>query len=340
MAREGNDFALGLARAKDAEALLAQLRDPSPVLAMRVTMDLAEAYRQTGQFASAIGASERAYAQLVALGRENTESAGTLYNNWGLTFYMMGQPHKAEELLRRAVRVSSADGTDRHVSPMVLTNLARALLMLEANAQAARNADRAYARARAAGDEAIVTQSLMVRVTAYRELGDHARAKRLLEEAAPRLERMGGLRGRAWLAAERSQLAKAQGDPITALADMDEAVAVAAQSKSPDAFRHFILLRAEEELALERFAPALDDSRKAIRLYLEVSDSESPSGHLGRAYLVEGRALAASGQGNEAEQAFSLALDQLRPSFGVDHPSTKLAARLESKQVGRTIPAR
>ena len=336
MALEGNDFPLGLERAKDAEALLAQLREPSPVVELRATMHLAEAYRQTGQFPAAIHTFERAYSQLVALGRENTETAGTLYNNWGLTLYMMGRPRSAEELLRRAVRVSSADGTDKHVSPMVLTNLARTLLMLENNAEAARDAERAYQRARAAGDEAIIMQSLVVRAISYRKLGDYARAERLLDEVEPRVERMGGLTGRARLASERSLLAMAHRQPTTAMANMDEAVALAAESKRPDAFRYFVLGRAELELALERFDPALDDSRKAIELYLEASDPGAPSGDLGRAYVVEGRALAASGRGNEAERAFSLALDQLRPSFGVDHPLTKLAARLESKRADRS----
>ena len=340
VAREGNDFPLGLERAKDAEALLARLREPSPVIEMSVTIELAEGYRQTGQFPAAVHTFERAYSQLVALGRENTETAGTLYNNWGLTLYMMGQPRRAEELLRRAVRVSSADATDRHVSPMVLTNLGRTLLMLEKNAEAARDADRAYARARVEGDEAIITQSLMVRTSAYRKLGDNARAERLLEEAAPRLERMGGLRGRAWLAGERSELARAHGHPAVALAAMDQAVGLAAQSNSPDAFRYFVLRRAELELELAKFAPALADSAKAIRLYLEASEPDTPSGNLGLAYVIEGRTLAGSGRDNEAKDAFSLALDQLRPSFGAAHPLTKLAARLESKESARTAPGR
>jgi serine/threonine-protein kinase len=340
MAREGNDFPLGLERAKEAEALLAQLREPSPVLEMRVTMELAEAYRQTGQFPSAVHTFERVYSQLVALGRENTETAGTLYNNWGLALYLMGQPREAEQLLRRAMGVSSADGTDKHVSPMVLTNLARTQLVLEKNAEAAHNAERAYVRARAAGDEAIITQSLVVRAACYRKLGDYARAERVLDEVEPRLKRMGGLLGQARLASERSLLAKARGHPAIALADMDEAVAAAEQSRSPDGFRYFVLLRAELDLAVERFGAALDDSRKAIQLYVGASDLDTPSGNLGRAYLVEGRALIASGRGDEAEQAFTLALVQLRPSFGADHPLTKLAARLESKATHRIAPAR
>jgi serine/threonine protein kinase/tetratricopeptide (TPR) repeat protein len=330
VAREGNDFALGLQRATEAQALLPKLNDRSALLEMRVAIDLAESYRQLGRFPAAVEMFERAYSRLIALGRENTETAGTIYNNWGLTLFMMGQPRKAEEFLRRAVQVSSADGTDKHVSPMVLTNLSRTLLALERNAEAARNADRAYERARTAGDDVVVTQSLILRAVAYRKLGDYARAERLLAEAEPRLRRMGGILGLASLASEHSLLAEARGDSMAALAEMNEAVALADKSKNPDALRYFLLLRAELEIELERIGPALDDSRKTIQLYLDSSERGALSGNLGRAYLVEARALAASGRGDEAERALHSALEQLRPTLGPDHPRTKVAERLAS----------
>jgi serine/threonine-protein kinase len=338
VAREGNDFVLGLSRARDAEALMPQLHEPSAVLEMRVAMDLAESYRQTGRYSAAVPMFERAYSQMVALGREDTETAGTLYNNWGLALQQMGQPIKAQELFRRAVHVSSADGTDKHVSPMVLTNLTRTLLTLEDNAEAARNADRAYERARAQGDEAVMTQSLMLRAVAYRRLNDYAQAERLLTEVAPRLQRMGGPAGRAWLASERSLLTNARGDPRSAALLMDEAVGLAEESKNPDALRNFLLLRSELEIELARFFPALDDSEKAIQL-----DSNSiPGAHssnLGRAYVVEARALAALGRRDEAERAFSLALEQLRPTLGPDHPRTKGAERLLATTIAHAAQA-
>ena len=48
-------------------------------------------------------AFEQAYARTMELGRENTESAGTLYNNWALTLPLTGQPLQAEGLFRRAM---------------------------------------------------------------------------------------------------------------------------------------------------------------------------------------------------------------------------------------------
>ena len=334
-ARDSNDPARGLERAKAAQAMLLRLRYPSAILETRVLMDLAESYDQAGEFPAAVDTFERAYSNLVALGRDNTETAGTLYNNWALALHFMGQPLKAEELFRRAVRVSSADGTDEHVSPMVLTNLARTLLALERNAEAARNADRAYARARSAGDEIVITQSLMARSSAYRKLGDLARAERLFGEADPHLRKMGGAIGRVWLASERAELLDARGDPASAAATMDEAVALAEKSKAPYIFRSVLLRRAELALEVERFGPALEDSRRAIELYLDPSASETPSSYLGRAYLVEARALAASGRADEAQRALDSALKQLLPTLGPEHPQTRLAERLSANAAAR-----
>ena len=340
VARESNDAARGLERAEAAQAMLPRLRDPSALLEIRVLMDVAEAYDQAHRYPEAIDAFERAYSHLVALGRDNTETAGTLYNNWALTLQFMGQPLKAEELFRRAVRISSADGTDAHVSPMVLTNLSRTLVALERNAEAARNADRAYARARAAGDEIVITQSLMVRTVAYRKLGDLARAERLFAEAAPHFERMGGPVGLVWLASERAQLVQAQGDSAAAAATMDEALALAEKSKTPAVFRSVLLQRAELEIDLNRFGPALADSERALELYRDGAQRDAPSSYLGRAYLAEGRALAASGRGEEARRALDSALKQLRPTFGPDHPQTKLAERLLATASARAASAR
>jgi serine/threonine-protein kinase len=339
VAREGNDYALGLQRAKEAEALLPKLHDRPAMLELRVAIDLAEAYRQIGDYYAAVPVFERAYSQLVALGREDTETAGTIYNNWGLTLFLMGQPLKAEELFRRAVRVSSADGTDKHVSPMVLTNLSRTLLILEDNKEGARDADRAYERARAAGDDVVVNQSLMLRAVACRKLGDYAQADRLLVEVEPRLRRMGGVLGLASLAAERSLLAEAKGDSTAAVTNMNQAVALAERGKNPDAVRYFLMVRAELEIDLKHFPAALDDAKKAIDLDPNHTLQGTLSSNLGRDYFVEARALAALGRSDEAQRTLALALEQLRPTLGPNHPRTKIAERMLVSVTARPAPA-
>ena len=137
-------------------------------------------------YPQAIATFELAYARLVALGRENTETAGTIYNNWALALDITGQTRKAEEMFRRAVRISSDESTDKNVSPMLLTNLARVLIWLERVEEGTRLADDAYERARAAGDAIVSRDAVFVRAVGYRKLGDLSRAEALLDDAEAR----------------------------------------------------------------------------------------------------------------------------------------------------------
>jgi serine/threonine-protein kinase len=336
VARDANDARLAIARAKAAQALLPQLRYPSAVLELNVLMDLAASYDQADQFPAAVEMFEHANAQLVALGRENTAAASALYNNWGLTLHLMGQTLKAEELFRKAISISSADGTDKNVLPMRLANLSRTLLALGRDADAARTAELAYTRARATGDEIVVSQSLLMRAQAYRNLGDYVRAEQVVNEAEPRYLRPGqDPIGAASIIYERAMLAQARGETDAAMAGMNKAVAIS-EKRGTDRMAQavFALRRAEFELSMQRFDPAVADARTARRLFLEVSGAGAASSYVGRCYLVEGRALATVGRDEEARGALSSALEQLRPTVGADHPQAKLAERLLASAAG------
>jgi tetratricopeptide (TPR) repeat protein len=115
---------------------------------------------------------------------------------------------------------------------MLLSNLARTLRDLSHLPEAAEYADRAYARARQAGDEIVVSQSLMMRASIYRQLGDLGRAEKLLSELEPRWRKMlpPGHAGFASLGSERALLAQARGDLLLAKASADEAVVIAEAS--------------------------------------------------------------------------------------------------------------
>ena len=73
---------------------------------------------------------------------------------------------------------------------MLLNNLARTLRDLHRFPEAADYVERAYAKARQAGDEVVINQSLFERARLYRERGDVARAASVISELEPRLRRM------------------------------------------------------------------------------------------------------------------------------------------------------
>ena len=69
------------------------LLNPAAVRAadLRVQMSLAESYRSAGQYRDAIPAFEHASALMTDLGRDETQTAGTLFNNWALALQMSGK---------------------------------------------------------------------------------------------------------------------------------------------------------------------------------------------------------------------------------------------------------
>ena len=330
-ARVTGHAVLGVERAEAARKLVGDLPSPSTLLEMRLWLDLAESYREAGRFQDAVAAFEVANQKLMALGRENTQGAGTLYNNWGVSLAQIGNPLKAAEFFQRAIQISRSDGSERSVSPMLLNNLARVLGDLEHVQESARFAEKAYAEARRAGDEVVVNMTLIIRAAAYRKLGDYADAGKMLAEVEPRFVRMlpPGHNAFASLASERAMLAEAQGDFSGAIAAANRAVAIA---DSHDAYVMPMLLtrRAELELAMHRIDDARADATRAVDLKQSTLAPGKQSSPLGRAYLALGRARLAAGRDEEARSAFASALEQLRPTLGPDHPQTRLAERLAS----------
>ncbi len=322
----------GIQRAESALALFRQLRFPSAVLEPQILMSLGESYRVAGRFSDAVKAFELSSERLTALGRGNTQNAGTLYNNWALSLSQRGQLLEAEPLFRKAVRISSADAGGRAVSPMLLTNLARTLLELHRLPEAAHYAERAYADARQAGDEVVINQCLLVRAGIYREQGRLGLAEAMLAEVEPRLAQTlpPGHYAFARVALEHALLARARRDLRAALAGVDRAFAileanVAASQQGSSARPVVLWYRADFELAMGRFADAEHDARHALELLQEEAGAAGPSAQLGRAYLSLGRALRAQGRAAEAQPAIASALRHLQPSLGVNHPETRQA---------------
>jgi serine/threonine-protein kinase len=331
VAREADDPAQAVARARAAQGLLPQVRYPSKFLELRIAMNLAKSYRFTGDYLAAIVAFEDAGSRLVELGREDTRNAIAIYANWGNTLNSIGQFLQAESLFRRAVRLSTDAGNDANVSPMLLADLAYVLIDLERIPEAARVADRAYDRARAVGDETAVSELLVLRARAHRKLGDRALAEALLGDAEVRT------RSRrppecvcfAEFAFERAALAQARGDDRAAIILADRGMAIVESStRHRDRVPFFLRRRAELNLAQHRFNAARADAARALELDLEMLGPGIKSGRLGLSYLALGRALVGLKETEAARRALASAVDQMRPTMGSDHRQTKLAARL------------
>jgi len=325
VAREHGEVATGIERIEDARRLLTEPRLASASAQVGLYIDLGEAYRMAGRHLEASAAFEQAFSRLSALGRDDTERAGTLLNNWGLALEALGRPLEAERLYRKAIRIGSADAAERGVSPVLLNNLARALRELHRIAEAVDHAERAYTAAGQRGDQIAISQALFERARGYRERGDVGRAADALAELEPRLKRMlpAGHAAFAALEQERGLIAQARGDLASARAALDRAVSLAeASTQRADYLPRALLRRSDLELQMHQPGEARADAARALQS-LPNAQAGTYSSWRGRANLVLGRALEAQGQRTEARVAFATALRELEPSLGPEHPETR-----------------
>lgn len=328
------DSQVALARAQAAQQLLDQSIFRSDSGDLHIFIDLAEAYRDTGQYREALANFEQASRLMTSLGRDNTENAGVLYNNWAMALYQIGRPLEAEPLFLRAIGIGRADNTEAAVSPMTLLNYGRTLRELGRLPQAQDYAERAYAKAAEAKQNIVLNQSLMERARIYREQGNLSRAETTLGqvELAFRRTLPSGHYGFAGVASERSLIFLARGDRDDALRLAQQAVsideaAIKAGGQGAGVLPIFLYRRSAVELELRQTDAAVADAERAVKLLEAGVQPGMYSCNLGRAYLTLGRARHAQGRPDEAA-AFRSAAEHLEKTLGPDHSDTRTARQL------------
>jgi len=339
IARDSDDTGLAIARAQEAARVVKQSPLDSDLLEFGVLDHLAESYRAAGKQREAIPVFEQAAALLASLGRDNTETAGTLFNNWALALDQLGRTVEAESTFHRAIDISRADQSDRGVSPMLLINYARVLHSLNRLDEAADYAERGYATAQKSGAAAIVNQSLLERARIYDDQHNPDQAAAMLAEVEPRLRKdlPPGHYAFAALASEHARLQMERGNFVSALRYANDAVAIMeAAAKSGKGGGQFVpgalSIRASVELAAGRPDQAVADAARALDMFQKVAQPGEHSRLLGKAYLILARALAAQGKADEARAVAHSAAEHLQASLGPDHPDTQSAQQLAGQQ--------
>ncbi len=335
IARDSDDTNLAIARVQEAQRVIKQSPLDSDLLEFEVLDHLAESYRQAGKQRESIPMFEQASVLMASLGRDNTETAGTLFNNWALALDQLGRSVEAEKIFRRAIDISRADQSEQGVSPMLLINYARILHGLNRLDEAADYAERGCASAQKADAAFIVNQCLLERARIYDDQHNPTRAAAMLAEVAPRLRKdlPPGHYAFAALTSEYARVDLERGDLESALRQANEAVAmIEAAAKSGKAGGQFVPgvldIRAKVELAAGRPDEAAADAARALHMFQEVAQPGEHSRILGIAYLILARALAAQGKGDEAREAARSAAEHLQASVGPDHPNTHSARQL------------
>ncbi len=324
-----------IARGKGAQLALKQSPFQPEGLELDNLITLANAFRNAGQVREASAAFEQASARLSALGRDNTQRAALLLNNWGLALSVWGRPLDAERVLRRTIALSQDDRAQTTVPAMPLINYARALKELDRLDEAAEYAERGYAKGLAAGDQSVVLNSLMMRAIIYRSQGKLEQAAQILSEIEPTLRRSlpAGHIAFPSLTMQRALIAQARGEAQSALNLADQAVAAVEASlkegrEGADYLRNFLLWRSPIQLQAGHPDQAASDARRVLKLFLEATESGTFSVTLGRAYVALGRALQTQGKIDEARVAFRSAVEHMKSAVGPDHAETQDARKL------------
>jgi len=338
IARNRGDAKNAIARAQAAQRLLQQSPFKSELLELDTLIALAGSYSFAGQQREASAAFEAAAARLTSLGRDDTQRAGTVFNNWGVALILAGQPLQAERVLRRAIAIGRDRQSEETVSPMLLVNYARVLHDLGRFDEASDYAERGYAKAQTAGDEAPMDQALLLRASIYRSQGDLDRAARMLSEVEPRLRRTlpDGHIAFGSLALQQALNAQAAGDLPAALDLSNQAVTIGEASvkagrQGAAYLPIFLVRRSDIERQVHRTDEAAADAARAVSLLQAAAQPGTSSSNLGRAYLALGRALQAESKLDEARAGFRSAAEQLQSTLGPDHPDSRSARQFAAE---------
>jgi len=326
-----------ISRAEAAERLATQAPFHSDITQLRTLMDLAEAYRSGGRQRQSIPVFERASALLTALGRDDTQTAGTIFNNWALALDQIGRPLEAEKIYARAIDISRGDETESAVSPMLLVNYARVLSALNHNGEAADYAERAYAKAKRAADDVVINQSLLARAGIYVVQRDFERFAAVMSEVEPRIRGAFPPNHPAVVAilVRQAAMATARGEIPQALALTNQGLAmveasVNAGGQGMETLSGFLVRRSKLELQLHRLPEAVADADRALQMARSAVLPGTFSSFVGEGYLALGEALREQGKSQEARAAFASAFEQLAPTLGPDHPDTLTAKDLQA----------
>jgi serine/threonine-protein kinase len=335
VAQQRGDSQEGIRLIQAAQKILRASPFDSDVPELHVSMELAEAYRTAGQNQHAVLAFEQAAKLLSSLGRDDTQTAVALLNDWALALDRLGRPVESEKLYRRAINISRAGETEETVSPVLLNNYAKTLLQLGRLEDAARYAERAYIKAIHVDNQLATSQSLYVRALIYLDQQDVTRAAAMLKEVEPRLRRTLPS-GSYWFAAlisAQALLAERSGSLPLASRLADQAVdltekAVKAGRQGVDFLPIALLRRSSVRLETGDAEEAAGDAARALTLLKEGSQPGTFSAYIGRAHLALGRALRAQGKYDAGDAAFRSAAEHFGHTLGEEHPETRTARLL------------
>ena len=335
VAQADGDALRSISRAQDADRALRDSPYRPDSLKLETLLTLAGAYSLAGQPTDALPVFEAASAELSKLGLDETRTAVTMYNDWGLALVLGNNLPEAEKIYSKGVALSRGSQHIADISAGLLTNYADCLLQRGRLNEARDYAEQASVAAKTANDQVVFTHSLMERARIYRTQRDFSKAVATLNELESLLRRSLPPSHYAFasIASERALIANGQGDSASALRLANDAISLdeaAVKNGGQGSFKLWVLYeqRAEIEMGIDRFDQAASDASHALDLTKAMTKPGTLTAGIGECSLTLARALEAEGKHYEARVAANSAEENLKHVFGPDHPQTVAAHRI------------
>ena len=334
LAQNANNADGAVRYAERAYSLLS-LQKPAPRIAAVMIGNLAYSLSLAGRLGEALPKFAESIDMFKAIGAEESPTAVSVWNNWGLAALASGNPLLALDFFNRVRDISARRSPSGSPPIYALVNLARVLNMLERTTEAVREAERAIELARANGGNASAEiHALGSLIDALRRQGQPEQARAALEAIDGRLTEgipfdspamLNLLRLRVLLDAQSGCLEAALEGVNTLIARITE---LGLRNSS---LATAYIIRAEIRLRLNESAAALLDLEQALEVVRDSQGSVSYSADAGLALLRRAETLFAIGDRSGAKVEIESALGQLKPTLGENHPEVRRALEIRDR---------
>ena len=312
----------------DVQEALRTLGTPRPdqrTEGIRMRSTLASIQAKLGQSAAAAQQFRQGLSDLESMGRGETETANTLYNNLGVLLNNAGRPIEAAQAYLKAMLVMRRVG---HPDPITEGNYARVLIDLGRPREAIHLTDDALASLAQMSNREVGATISFFGAPAWCAIGDMARCGSLIKQAqdvfasAPPHDRgaVGALAMRA------AQLDEQRGNIRAARDEMRHAVADFEGIHHRNLMKALALL-ARLDLEMGDFHEAQQNSERAVTLARSRMEGFEHTAWVGSALLSKGLVQHAQGDDRAARGTLKSALAELSDAAGGDAPETVEARR-------------
>jgi tetratricopeptide (TPR) repeat protein len=277
------------------------------------------------------------------LGREQSDGALVVLNNWGISMHNAGVPRRALELLDESIRIEGQRGPDIELTATVVGNRGQALQALGRFQQARAAFDEECRLAISHDDELGEMHCLLGESSVSVMLGELGDAQQL-DDAQRYLDRFGRLLQQAG-APPDSPPARAH---LLLQSRLDLARGKVAEARR--GFERVIIERPHDAMNLDAYlgismtalaandaAQAVEFARRAMPIAVARQGDLRYSHYVGTTSLWLGRALLRAGDRVEGRNALEAAVAHLSNTIDADHPNL-LQARAELRDAQLSAP--